>query len=217
MTNLVLFDMDHTLVSADTSNSWNEFLYHEGFIDKNSRQQRIKFWQDYVNGVLDLDIFYHYEIEILKSIPKVKRLELRTKYISQIIVPHILAKGQSEIAKHKTANKPVVIITATVSFLARAVAEAFNVDAVICTEEEIIHNEYTGKVLLTPCMGKGKLVNLKNWLTTHQLTPTKTTFYSDSHNDLPLLNEVDIPIAVDPDPILTQVATDKNWPIISFR
>ena len=135
------------------------------------------------------------------------------KYITSAMTE----KGKAQIKQHRDKGDTIVIITATNRFVTQPIADAFMVDDLIATDPEIVNGKYTGKVAGTPCFQEGKITRLNEWLekTSHNLQ--NSVFYSDSHNDLPLLEKVTTAIAVDPDDQLRTIALEKNWEIRSFR
>ncbi len=214
---LALFDMDHTLVPADTGSLWAEFLLDKGLISSEKSAERAKFLLDYHAGNLDIEAAYAFELGVLQSLGVEKRKDLLQVFFAELIKPLITPKALQAVAKHRENGDYLLMITATVDEIARPVAEFFAMDHLIAGRGEVdAAGNYTGKVELAPCMGRGKLIHLEDWLVRSGNNPLEYTFYSDSHNDLPLLEQVDMPIAVDPDPKLRQIAEENNWQIISF-
>ncbi len=214
---LALFDMDHTLVPCDTGTVWNEFLAKRGLIPVTKMEERQRFLADYHNGVLDLEAAYRFELGVLQLFSQEHRRMLLQEFFDEVLKPQITQKALAKLAEHRRNRDYIVLITATVEEIAMPVAEFFKVDHLIATEGKVdMAGNYTGEVNNEPCMGRGKLVHLEAWLTKTGYNPVYYTFYSDSHNDIPLLEQVDEPIAVDPDNILRDIATANNWNIISF-
>ena len=133
------------------------------------------------------------------------------------ILPLISSAARALVEKHRQASDTLVIITATNSFVTSPIAREFGIENLIATNAEILHGRYTGKVSGIPCFQAGKIERLSQWLAGTGLHGQDSWFYSDSRNDLPLLEQVDHPIAVDPDPVLLQHAEMKGWPVISLR
>ncbi|MEN9946371.1 MAG: hypothetical protein RLZZ293_757 [Pseudomonadota bacterium] len=214
---LVLFDMDHTLVPCDTGTIWSEFLVERNLITPDKVTQRSKFLHDYLAGKLDVVAAYQFELSVLQSLDPIIRPQLLQEFFTTKIQPLITLASQDCVAKHKQAGDYIVMITATIEEIAKPIADFFQVDHLIGGRgKQDSYGNYTGEIELEPCMGRGKLVHLENWLTQTAYNPQHYTFYSDSHNDLPLLEQVDLAIAVDPDPKLSQIAQEQGWPIISF-
>lgn len=214
---LTLFDMDHTLVPADTGTLWAQFLLERGLISSEQSQERAKFLLDYHAGTLNIEAAYAFELGVLQRLGAEKRKDLLQQFFEQSIKPIITPKALETVAKHRENGDYLLMITATVEEIARPVAEFFAMDHLIGGRGVVdAAGNYTGEVELAPCMGRGKLIHLEEWLVKSGNNPAEYTFYSDSHNDLPLLEQVDVAIAVDPDPKLRQIAEENNWPIISF-
>ena len=144
-------------------------------------------------------------------------IKWREDYLSSKIEPIMLPAARSLIEQHKQQGDTLLIITATNDFITAPIAEKLGITNLIATKAEFIEGRYTGKVVGTPSYRQGKVTRLEKWLADNQQSLTDSYFYSDSHNDLPLLNLVDHPIAVDPDPQLHQFAEQANWKIISLR
>lgn len=215
--NIVLFDMDNTLVMADTVQLWGEFLQEKGWIDLDNQIARDQFHQDYMAGTLDLSANYRHEIITLKQIPLTHRHALRQEFFESRVKPKISLKGMQLIQEHKqAADTLVLLITATISFIAQPIAEYAQFDDLIATEEEIIDGEFTGHVAGIASIGDGKVIRLQQWLQQRGIEPIHQTLYSDSFNDIPLLTQVDRPVVVDPDEILKHLAREKCWEVTTF-
>ncbi len=215
---LALFDLDNTLLADDSDYLWGDFLVKKGLVDKTQYDEaNQQFYDEYKQGTLDILAFLNFSLKPLTLYPRQKLDELHREFMQQYIQPIMTEKGQKKIQQHRNNGDFTVIITATNSFVTAPIAKAFQVDDLIATEPEIVNNEYTGNVAGTPCFQQGKITRLQQWLknTTHNLE--NSTFYSDSHNDLSLLEQVTHPVAVDPDEQLETIARQRNWKICSFR
>jgi HAD superfamily hydrolase (TIGR01490 family) len=215
---LALFDLDNTLLADDSDFLWGCFLVDKGLVDKTTYDEaNRRFYDDYKKGTLDIYEFLAFSLKPLTQIPTEKLTELHKEFMQKHIIPVMTQKGMAQIQQHRDKGDITVIITATNRFVTTPIAEAFKVDDLIATDPEIIDGRYTGKVAGTPCFQEGKLTRLNQWLenTSHDLE--NSTFYSDSHNDLSLLEVVTTPVAVDPDDQLKATALAKNWAIRSFR
>lgn len=215
---LTLFDLDNTLLADDSDFLWGCFLVDKGLVEKQTYDEANKrFYDDYKKGTLDIFEFLAFSLKPLTLYPPEQLTELHKEFMLKHITPVMTEKGRTQIQHHRDRGDITVIITATNRFVTGPIAEAFQVDDLIATDPEIIDGRYTGKVAGTPCFQEGKITRLNQWLenTSHDLE--NSTFYSDSHNDLSLLEVVTTPIAVDPDDELKATALAKNWEIRSFR
>jgi HAD superfamily hydrolase (TIGR01490 family) len=215
---LALFDLDNTLLADDSDFLWGCFLVDNGLVDKATYDEaNQRFYADYKKGTLDIFEFLAFSLKPLTQFSMEKLAELHNEFMQKHIISAMTQKGIAQIQRHRDNGDFTVIITATNSFVTGPIAKAFQVDDLIATEPEIINGRYTGNVAGTPCFQEGKITRLNQWLenTAHDLEDS--TFYSDSHNDLSLLEVVTTPIAVDPDDELKATALARNWEIRSFR
>lgn len=219
--NLALFDLDNTLLAGDSDFQWGQFLMEEGLLDRELHEAKnIQFYEDYKQGVLDINAFLDFQLKPLSRHPRAQLDALHLRYMEKKIRPMITEKSLALVEKHRANGDLLLIITATNSFVTTPIAQAFGIENLIGTTPEEINGEFTGRVSGTPSFQQGKITRLNEWLSArkHALTDFKTSwFYSDSHNDLPLMKLVDHPVAVDPDETLKAYAKDKAWPIISLR
>jgi HAD superfamily hydrolase (TIGR01490 family) len=219
--NLALFDLDNTLLAGDSDYNWSLFLIGEGLLDEKTHHDRNEqFYQDYKNGCLDIMAFLKFQLKPLSEHPKAFLDELHLKYMQQVIRPMMTEKAQALINQHKAAGDLCVVITATNSFVTKPIATAYGIEHLIGTDPEMVNGQYTGGVSGVPSFKEGKVTRIKEWLAARGKTLADfdtSYFYSDSHNDLPLMQLVTKPIAVDADPILTEQAKQHGWPLISLR
>jgi len=216
--NIVLFDMDNTLVSADTVELWQYYLEGKGLVTAEEKLQWQKYHDDYVLGQLEVPANYEFEIGFLKKISMAERAYWQKDFFDSCIKPKISKTGLRLIKEYKQRPDTIVIlITATISFIALPVAHYSGVNEVIATQEEIIAGEYTTHVVGTPSIGEGKKLRFLDWVKQNNIQARYTILYSDSINDLPLLGIVNKPIIVDPDEKLKAIAKQKAWDIISFK
>jgi len=215
---LAIFDLDNTLIAGDSDCLWGEFLSEQGYVDSEAYQAgHEKFYQEYVKGVMDIHVFLEFQLKVLADNDRVRLEEWRKIYIEEKIKPIILPKAIDLIDEHRQQAHELLIITATNRFITEPIANEFNIENLIACEPELIDGQYTGRVVGTPSYAEGKVIRFNDWLATHDQTLKECWFYSDSHNDIPLLREVDHAIAVDPDESLIHEAKEKDWPIISLR
>ena len=215
---LAIFDLDHTLLSGDSDHAWGQFLVDSKIVEPEHHQkQNDYFYEQYKAGSLDIEEYLAFALKPLTEQPLASMLALREIFIEERIKPLITDKARALIAKHKQAGDDLLIITATNAFVTRPIANLLGFDELIAPEPEIIDGQYTGGITGIPSFQHGKVTRLEMWLAEKQIDISGAFFYSDSHNDLPLLNIVDNPIAVDADEILTNTATRNGWPLISLQ
>ncbi len=215
---LAIFDLDNTLLAGDSDHSWGEFLINEGMVDPvEFKRKNDQFYREYEEGILDIYAYQEFALSPIVGKPIAELDELHKKFMENQIGKMMLPKAHALIEEHKSKGHTLLIITATNRFVTEPIAKALQIPNLLATEPEIINERYTGKIVDIPCFQSGKVTRLNNWLRTQNQKFDTRYFYSDSANDLPLLESVDYPIAVDPDPKLKKAAEERNWPIISLR
>jgi HAD superfamily hydrolase (TIGR01490 family) len=215
---LAIFDLDNTLLSIDSDHAWGEFLVEQGAVDPVAyREANERFLADYNAGTLDMAAFLEMALKPLAENTPEQLAAWHQQFMASKIEPHILPKAEELLARHRTKGDTLLIITATNRFITGPIAERLGVDNLIAVEPEMVNGRYTGRVDGVPSYREGKVIRLQAWLEAQDLTMDGAWFYSDSHNDLPLLEKVDHPVAVDPDDTLRQVAEERNWRIMSLR
>lgn len=217
---LAIFDLDNTLIAGDSDHLWGEFLVQQGLVDKETfKAKNDQFYQDYLAGELDIFAYQKFVLGFLAQHSLVELANWHQQFMDENIMPILLPKAFELIAKHREQGHFIMIITATNDFITAPIADAFAVDHLIAvTAERDEYGGYTGNVAGTPSFHEGKITRLNEWLAENpSYSMEGSYFYSDSHNDLPLLNLVDHPVAVNPDEKLTAVAQEKGWPIMDLR
>ena len=217
MTELFIFDLDNTLLAGDSDRNWGIFLAEQKVVDSSYLDESEKFYNNYYEGSLDIDGFLSFCLRPLIDNDMSYLLKLRQQFIDEKIKPIVTQTGKKLIDESQAEGKTVIIATATNDFVTRPIADLFNVDTLIATEFEIQNNNFTGKVLGEPCFRDGKLNKVKKWINENNYDLSKTSFYSDSFNDLPLLEQVKYPVIVDGDDKLVEIGKNNNWECISFR
>ena len=167
--------------------------------------------------MLDIRKFLEFQLQPLANVNPEILSARRKQYIDEMIRPILLDKARDLITDHRQQGHVLLIITATNRFITEPIAELFDINNLIASDAEMKNGYYTGKPAGIPSYAAGKITRLQSWLEEHNYRPDETWFYSDSRNDLPLLNMVDHPVAVDPDEILKKEAVKKGWPVISLR
>jgi len=216
--NLAIFDLDNTLLADDSDYLWGQFLVDKGIVDAAFyEQENERFYQEYKQGKLDIIEFLNFSLKPLADNSLQDLHRWRVKFINEVIRPILLAPAQELINKHKQQGDTLLVITATNKFVTQPIVELYGINHLLATTPELIGDKYSGNVAGTPCFQEGKVTCLNLWLKETGHTLENSWFYSDSHNDLPLLKLVDHPVAVNPDEKLKQHANESNWPIISLR
>jgi HAD superfamily hydrolase (TIGR01490 family) len=215
---IALFDLDNTLIAGDSDYLWGCFLVEQGIVDRASYEAaNRRFYDQYKVGELDIFEFLDFQLRPLAEHDLAQLEDWRAQYIQQKIVPILLPKAHQLINRHRASGDMLAIITATNRFITAPIAHLYGIDNLLATEPQLVDGRYTGKVTGVPCFQDGKVKVLQDWLEQNGQILDDSWFYSDSHNDLPLLDRVRHPHAVDPDEILEAHAQQQGWPVISLR
>ena len=215
---LAIFDLDNTLLNGDSDYLWGKFLSRQGYVDsKQYEKENQRFYDEYVAGTLDIFEFLEFSLAPLSKIEMSVLTVLHKRFMDECIRPLITDKSRALIKRHIEKNDTLLIITATNLFITAPVAEELGISNILATNPEMIDNRYTGKVYGIPCFREGKVERLMAWLNETGENIADSYFYSDSHNDIPLLEFVDKSIVVDPDDTLRSYAENKGWDIISLK
>ena len=218
---LALFDLDNTILAGDSDFQWGQFLIEEGLLDHETHlAKNLQYFEDYKAGKLDIIAFLKFQLKPLSEHPRAELDALHARYMERKVRPMMTEKAKALIEKHRAQGDLLAVITATNSFVTKPIAAAYGIEHLIGTTPEEIDGEFTGRVTGVPSYKEGKVTRLQQWLAEQGKTMQDFEaiwFYSDSHNDLPLLLLVDHPVAVDPDPTLEAYALGRGWPIMSLR
>jgi HAD superfamily hydrolase (TIGR01490 family) len=216
---LALFDLDNTLLAGDSDYEWAQFLIEEGVLERETYEARNReFYEQYKAGVLDIREFLDFQLKPLAQYPRETLDAWHRGFMAKKILPIISDAARALIARHRGDLR--VIVTATNRFVTAPIAEALGVEHLVATDPEERDGCFTGGVSGEPCFREGKLVRLDHWLAergTSLEAFEESWFYSDSVNDLPLLERVTHPVAVDPDPRLEARARALGWPILTLH
>lgn len=218
MKKLALFDLDNTLLEGDSDYEWAQFLIEEGVLRADEYHARNDwFYERYKDGTLDIHEFLEFQLAPIARRPRAQLDSWHAQFMERRIRPIILPKAPDLLARH--ADALTAIVTATNRFITRPIATALGVPHLLATDIEEIDGVFTGKPRGTPTFREGKIQRVNEWLAEKgtRLADYESWFYSDSLNDLPLLNKVTHPVAVDPDLTLRRHAEKNGWPIISLR
>lgn len=215
---LAIFDLDNTLLGGDSDFLWGRYLCENGIVDEQAyRRANEHYYQQYLEGSLDIYEFLEFVFKPLASHDMELLEQWREAYLEQKIKPIMLPAAEALVETHRAQGDTLLIITATNSFLTAPIARMMGIDNLIATDPEMLDGRFTGRVAGQPSFQHGKVERLRSWLKSRDEDLDGSVFYSDSHNDLPLLELVDTPIAVDPDPKLQVVAQQRGWKILSLR
>jgi len=215
---LVVFDLDETLISGDSDYEWGEYVVDKNLVEAEShRRQNKQFYEDYKRGDLDIEAYLRFTCRVLSIHDREILFRHRASFINERIKPLVLPKAIELVQSHRQKGDILIVVTATMEFITSPIVALFGIDHLIAPVPEVIDGRYTGEISGTASFGKGKVARLNSWLSDAGLSLEGSYFYSDSANDLPLLELVDNPVAVDPDDRLEEFARAKQWPIISLR
>lgn len=215
---LALFNLDHTLLDADSDCLWGQFLVRKGAVDGlRYARENARYHADYRAGRLDIHEFPAFGLRSLADNQPQQLGHWRRRFLQESVLPCIADTARTLLGRHRDAGHVRAIITATNRFITEPIAATLGVPHLIATEPEHDGSRFTGRVAGTPCFREGKVTRLKECLYQEQLAPRETWFHSDSHNDLPLLQTVDHPVAVNPGPLLAQTAAQRGWPVMHVR
>jgi len=215
---LALFDLDNTLIAGDSDHLWGQWLCAQGRVDSTEFAARNDaFYRDYQRGELDIDAYLSFALAPLRGHSTEEVARWHTQFMRECIEPIMLQAAAALIAMHRARGDALLIITATNAVVTQPIAQALGVGALIASDAEIEQQHYTGRAQGIPSFREGKVRRLEAWLDERGLGLEEAWFYSDSHNDLPLLQRVEHPVAVDPDATLAAHARDRGWPQLTLR
>jgi len=215
---LAIFDLDNTLLRGDSDHAWGRFLVERHLVDGDVyERENERYYAQYQAGTLDIMEFLAFALAPLARFDRATLETWHQEFMRSKILPMITASARTLVEKHRARGDTLLIITATNRFLTAPIARAFGIDHLLATEPEVANGRYSGRVAGTPCYREGKVLRLQEWLRQHGETLGDSWFYSDSHNDLPLLEIVTHPIAVNPDDILRSTAQARHWPVLHLE
>jgi len=218
---LALFDLDNTLLAGDSDYEWAQFLIEEGVLDRGRYEaENQRFYDQYKTGTLNIFEFLDFQLAPLARYPRERLDRWHEAFMERKIRPIIRDKGRSLLSRHQDQGSLCAIITSTNAFVTGPIARELGVAHLLATEIEEIGGRYTGRARGTPCFREGKIERLNQWLLEQGASVqsfSTSWFYSDSRNDLPLLEHVTRPVAVDPDDVLRRTALERGWEVISLE
>ena len=215
---LALFDLDNTLIAGDSDHLLGDFLVSQGLVDAiEHKALNAHFYDQYKNGELNIDEYLTFALGPMAGMTKETLAPLQRQFVRDHIEPILLDAAFALLEQHRALGDTLVIITATNTLVTQPIADRLGVEHLIGCEAEIIEGCYTGKPTGMPSFAQGKVARIQTWCEENKKSMENAVFYSDSHNDLPLLRTVDRAVAVDPDDRLREEAVRKGWDIISLR
>lgn len=214
---LAIFDLDNTLLHGDSDHLWGEYLIDQGVVDRERfTRDNNRYYADYLAGTLNIhDFLEQHQLRPLAQHDRATLARWREEFIRTRILPLIGPKARALVEKHRAQGHTLLIITATNRFITEPIAAEFAIPHLIATELEEHNGRFTGKVAGVPSYREGKVTRLGEWLRLNGQNLADSWFYSDSHNDLPLLTRVDHPVAVNADATLAAYASEHGWPVIT--
>lgn len=217
---LALFDLDYTLLPVDSDYEWGEFLVKSGWVDGPTyRAQNAAFFEQYKQGTLDILAFLAFSLAPLARIAPAELARLHGQFMREVITPQMRPAARDLIALHRERGDLCAVVTATNAFVTAPIARAFGVAHLVATIPAQEDGRFTGAVRGIPCYRQGKVTRVRDWLESMGLnfsSFTRSSFYSDSRNDLMLLEQVTDPVATNADPTLTEIAAARGWRILKL-
>lgn len=215
---LALFDLDNTLLAGDSDYLWGQFLIELGLVDRliYERENR-RFYDEYKAGTLDIYEFCRFSLAPLMAHDLATLKRWRERFVAEKIEPIVATLAPALLERHRLQGDELLITTATNRFVTEPIAELLGVSTLIATDPELLDDRFTGQIAGEPNFQRGKVLRLEQWLSANGITADHLTCYSDSRNDLPLLERADVAVAVDPDSTLEAVARQRGWAVISLR
>ena len=215
---LAIFDLDNTLLAGDSDYLWGRFLVEREIVDGAwYERENQRFYDEYKAGTLDIYEFLAFSLRPLAEHDMQTLAAWHRQFMEEKIRPIMLPAATALLDQHRARGDFLLIITATNLFVTGPIAETLGVDDILATEPELREGRYTGGVHDIPCFREGKVERLEKWLRHSGRNLTGSWFYSDSHNDMPLLERVENPVAVDPDETLEDHARTRGWKILTLR
>ncbi len=216
---LAIFDLDNTLLRGDSDHAWGEFLVEQGAVDaERFAADNDRYYAAYLAGTLDIyEFLEQHQLRPLRDNDRATLDRWLAQFMRDKVAALITPAARALVEEHRARGDTLLIVTATNRFITAPIAAAFGIPHLIATEPEEVDGRFTGRVAGIPSYREGKVTRLGEWLSANRQSLDDSWFYSDSHNDLPLLKFVTHPVAVNPDATLARHARDHGWPVIELR
>ena len=217
--NLALFDLDGTLIAGDSDHAFGEFMVAQGWVDAQTHRQRNDaFYRQYQAGTLDINEYIDFTTSAWRSRPLPEQAGLIQRFMAEVMAPQLLPAAHALLRAHRDAGDLIAIVTATNEFITRPIADALGVPHLLAVQlDRDAQGRATGRICGVPSFREGKITRVRQWLAGlgHSLHSfERSVFYSDSTNDLPLLDIVSEPVATNPSPALAAIASERGWRIL---
>ena len=217
---LTLFDLDHTLLPIDSDYAWGQFTIEIGWTDPvEFARKNDAFYAQYQAGTLDVHDYVRFAIDAVRRQGATNSIAAHARFMGDVVQKNLKPEALALVAQHQRAGDEVLIVTATNEFVTRPIADVFGVKELIAVELELgPDNWFNGEIRGVPSFRAGKVTRMEQWLAARQLgwADVDSTFYSDSINDLPLMEKVRQPIATNPDDRLRALSSERGWRILDL-
>lgn len=216
---LTLFDLDHTLLDGDSNQLWLGWLVEHGVVPQVMLDRQAVYYARYQAGTLDIDDYLAFHLGLLIERPVQAWRGLRDAFVAERILPRLGARGRAAVADHRERGDTIAVVTATHDFLVEGIVASFGDIPIVASRCEVAEGRFTGRLAGPPCFGAAKPACVRDWLDATGRTWEAfevVRFYSDSVNDLPLLEAATEPVVVDPDPRLAAIAAERGWPRLGW-
>jgi HAD superfamily hydrolase (TIGR01490 family) len=216
---LALFDLDHTLLPIDSADTWSHHVVQRGGLDSELYGARIrKFAEEYRAGTFDVDAYVRFQMELLAAFPRDTLDTWHREFMANHVVPALREPARALVEQHRAQGDELALVTGTNAYVVTPIARALGIEHVLAVEPEQRDGRFTGGVIGTHTYQDGKVRKVQEWLAARGLTfeDTVTVFYSDSINDLPLLERVTFPVVTNGDARLREVARERGWPMLQL-
>jgi len=215
---LAVFDLDNTLLAGDSDYLWGRFQVDQGVVDAETyERENQRFYREYQAGTLDIHEYAAFALQSLVNHDLTQMQALRSRFVDECVAPIIAAGTPALLERHRAQGDILIITTATNRFVTEPIAQLLGIDHLLATDPEIVDGRYTGRIAGIPNFQAGKVVRLRQWIGNQPEPCEHMSCYSDSHNDIPLLEMAQSAVAVDPDAVLQATAEHRGWSVISLR